>query len=382
MKNFLTYISRRRFPYKPLITIEISKSRLLHNLKEFKNLKPERSVIPVLKSNAYGHGLVEIATIIEKSGDAKIFAIDSYFEAVSLRSKNIKTPLLIIGYTQPETIKNSRLKNMSFTITSLETLKDLSDATGSISLHLKIDTGMHRQGVLPDELDEAVDLIKMNPHLNLEGIFSHLSDAANIDQNFTKKQIALWNNIVNKCKSTFPNLKYIHLSATDGYTFRDSIIANSARLGIGLYGILDNPNLSKHLDLQPVMEMRTIVTGIKKLKSGDTIGYNNTFVVNKDSRIATIPVGYYEGLHSPLTKDGVVLVGENRTPCPIVGRISMNITTIDVTGVPSINIGSPVIAISRNLNEPNSIVSIARKTGHITYEIAVKIPAHLKRVVV
>ncbi|MFA6554144.1 MAG: alanine racemase [Candidatus Paceibacterota bacterium] len=391
MKNPLTWLSRRRFPYEPLIKVEISKSRLTHNLNEFKKLAPENKIAPVLKSNAYGHGLLEIANLLEseikKSGIMKkhlpFFVVDSYFEAVALRAKGIKTPLLIIGYTRPETILTSHLSHISYTISNLESLQAIKNCKHTISIHLKIDTGMHRQGILPSEIDQTIQYLKNSPRVSLDGICSHLCDADNQDSKFTKNQISIWNNAVKKIKNEFPNIKYIHLSATDGHKYSPIIEANVSRLGLGLYGITEKFNAE--LDLQPVLEMKTIITGIKKLRQGETIGYNNTFKAERDMTVATIPVGYFEGVDRKLSNIGAIEVvhgsTNQKTICPIIGRVSMNITSIDISGISDVSIGTEVIVISNNPSNKNSIQSISKLCGTIEYERAVHIPEHLKRVI-
>lgn len=312
MKNPLTWLSKRRFPYTPLITIEISRSRLIHNINQFIKLAPKSRLAPALKSNAYGHGIIEVAEIIEGEirkdnkfrNSIPFFVIDSYFEAIALRAKGIKTPLLIIGYTRPETILNSNLKNVSYAVTDMETLRAIKNSKKVIFVHLKIDTGMHRQGILPEEVDEAIKCIKSNKNITLEGICSHLSDADGQDSTFTDGQIALWNNIVNQISSSIPSIKYFHLSNTYGHLYSKSIKANVSRLGIGMYGLA--PALRDKMDLQPILQMKTIITSVKKLKMGDTVGYNNTFKSDRSMTIATIPVGYYEGLDRRLSNIGAV----------------------------------------------------------------------------
>jgi alanine racemase len=409
-RRILRIIHRQRFPYTPLITVEISRERLLHNLNQFAamgggdNGNGIGSVAPVLKSNAYGHGLFEIAGILEnenrqsgsRSGGTHIpfFVVDSYFEAIALRTHGIRTPLLVVGYTRPETIVASRLSKTAFTITSIETLKSVAQFDRPVSIHIKIDTGMHRQGLLPNEIDTAIDIVK-DGHMLLEGVCSHFSDADNTDPAFTEKQIDVWNMVVAKFKMVFPTnpIKYFHTSATDGHRHAAKIDANISRLGIGLYGLSDDPTFAQKMDLKPALEMKTIITGVKKIEAGETVGYGKTFVAPRDMTIATIPVGYFEGLNRKLSSgagNGSVHVGENRLLCPIIGRISMNITIIDVSGMfekraraahSVAHIGMPVVAISNNADNPNSIATIAKKSGTITYEIAVHIPAHLKRVV-
>jgi alanine racemase len=382
MKKLLTWLSKRRYPYEPLIQVIISKDRLLHNLNEFQRLAPQGQIAPVLKSNAYGHGLLEVATVLEHSkASIPFFIVDSYFEAVALRSNGIKTPLLIIGYSRPETLCNSPLKDAAFTVTSLESLRDIATCERKIRIHLKLDTGMRRQGLLASEIESAIQILKANPSIILEGICSHLSDADNSDPVFTQKQITDWGAAVKQIAQHFSSLKYRHLSATDGHTLQPEIDANVSRLGIGLYGITGNHNLKQTLNLKPALEMKTIITGIKHIKEGEVVGYGKTFTADKDMTIATIPVGYYEGLDRRLSNRGIILAGSERRPCKILGRVSMNITTIDITGM-QVEINTPVVVISKNTKDPNSIIEIAQTIDTISYEVAVKIPAHLKRVVV
>ena len=413
MKDFLTRLSKARFPYEPLIVVHISRRRIIHNLNEFGKLAPNRKIAPVLKSNSYGHGLIEIARILEHEKNQRdmtsvaasipFMVVDSYFEAIALRSNGIRTPILVIGYTPPSTIARARLKDTSFTITSLEALRQLSElemphwseyfCQGKVSfltslfpkrhkIHIKIDTGMRRQGILPHEVTQAIEIIQKDELLQLEGICSHLSDADNIDSSFTESQVTVWNRVTKQFRSAFPHLKYLHLSNTDGHRFTTDIDANVSRLGIGMYGLINGSSFQPELDLQPVMEMKTILTSTKKLEIGETVGYSNTFAADRNMMVATIPVGYYEGLDRRLSNRGTVLVGPERIPCPIIGRVSMNIASIDISHVANPEIGMEVIVISNYKNDPNSLENIATLCGTIAHESAVKIPAHLKRVVV
>ena len=367
----------------PLNIIYVNKNQLIKNYQYLKSINKNIQIAPVLKSNAYGHGLVEIATILEKEKDTPFLVIDSHFEMRALRSAGIKRPLLVIGYVQPEIISRSNIKNVSFTITTIETLYALGDIKNQkINIHLKIDIGMHRQGLNPEEIPESIKLIKNHHLLFLEGITSHLSDADNKDPDFTKQQIKRWNEIVKTFKETFPGMKYVHLSATHGHRFSALIDANVSRLGIGLYGLEDGQMFSPVLEQKPVMQMKTIITSVKTLLSGESIGYNNTFKVKQSIRIATIPCGYFEGIDQRLSNNGFVLVGPSRIPCMIIGKVSMNISTLDVSSVPNVKVGMNVVVISNNSIDPNSISSISKLCHTNTYGITVRFPAHLKRVVV
>lgn len=399
MRHLLTRLSKRRFPYEPLITVTLSRSRLIHNLHEFMRIAPKGRVAPVLKSNAYGHGLIEIARIIEaerrSDGRAKkdripFIVVDSFFEAVTLRAARLKTPILIIGYTRPETIARSRLKNVSFTVTSIDTLRHIAEyeppwmAWGRrrIPIHLKIDTGMHRQGILPDELALVDDILDMNPTLILEGICSHFADADSVDPSITESQINVWNRIVKHMHEQYASLEYIHISNTDGHRYAHECHANLSRLGLGLYGLVDGTVFSPTLTMKPVMEVRSIISGTKKIHRDDIVGYGATFKAPSDMTIATIPVGYYEGIDRRLSNTGSILVGDDRIPCPIIGRVSMNITTIDVSHVPGVKIGMPVVVLSDEPHDPNSAMSIAKMIHSIPYEPVILVPTQLKREVV
>ncbi len=376
LKSAYRRVFTHRDHISPLVTIDIFSDALIYNFNQFRKITPHKNVVPTLKSNAYGHGISLIARELENER-FPFFVVDSYFEAKMLRSDGIETPILIIGYSSLEMILKNKIKDISFTITSLDSLKELSEAINKkINIHLKVDTGMHRQGLLLNEVEQAFNIIKNNSNIMLEGICSHLSDSDSNDDKFTLSQIEIWNNIVDRAKSTFPDIKYIHLSNTYGHRYSDRIKANTSRLGIGLYGLAN----IEGLDLKPVLEMKTIISGIKKINKGDTVGYNNTFTAPDDMTIATIPLGYYEGLDRRLSNKGYVKV--NGKFCKIAGRVSMNITTIDVSNVGNIKIGDPVQVISNIPSDKNSIHSISEISDTIPYEAIISLPERLRRVVI
>lgn len=382
MNRLITWLSRKRFPYEPLINVNISKKKLLDNFHQFQTKHPNLKIAPVLKSNAYGHGLFEVAHIVAHQQNVPFCIVDSYFEAVALRSAGLRTPLLIIGYTRPETMLRSHLKHIIYTVTTLETLKFFNELEKRIHINLKIDTGMHRQGISLQEVDEVMHIIGNNNYLILEGVSSHLGDASNEDPSFTEEQVIIWNNIAKKFRAKFPEIKYFHLSATEGYRYANDIDANVARLGLGLYGLNEKIVTEQDLKTNPVLSMETIITGIKKIQKDDCVGYCNTFKAEKEITIATIPVGYYEGVDRRLSNKGYVLVGNDKIECPIIGRVSMNITTINVSHVPHVTIGMKVIVISDNKEDLNSVSNIAKNCDTIPYDVTVHIPSQLKRVVV
>jgi alanine racemase len=358
-----------------LINVFISKKNIIYNLNQFKNNYPDLKFTPVLKSNAYGHGLIEIAEILKKE-KKPFLAVDSLFEAKKLRNFGISENILVIGYIFPKEILNNKLKNISYFIVDLSQLKFLSEkARKKINIHLKIDTGMHRQGIEYSQMSEAVKLIKNNERINLEGLCSHLSDADGEENEFTLNQIKKWNDAVDKFKKEFKSIKYFHLSATPGLKYSKKIKENMSRLGCGLYGF----DRGLGLDLKPALSIKTYVTSIRHLRSGGSVGYNATFKADKEMKIATIPFGYFEGFDRRLSDKGFVKVKEEF--CPIVGRVSMNITSFDVTGIDDIKVGDEVLVISSNPKDKNSVIEISKVCNTIPYVILAGIQSHLKRII-
>ncbi|MEO8637283.1 MAG: alanine racemase [Candidatus Taylorbacteria bacterium] len=377
MRTILRYIRNHRFQYDPLIEVTISKENILSNLRYFQSLFKKSAVAPVLKSNAYGHGLVGVAKILDPVG-LPFFVVDSFHEALILRNERIKTPILVIGFTRTEHIAKNRLKKVSFTITSLEQLKALSRSiTSPTVFHLKIDTGMGRQGIRIDELEMSAELIKNNPNFLLVGIASHFADADNLNEIYTKDQIQRWNEVVLKAKTVFPNLTFFHISNTSGYFYENLVNANVARVGIGLYGIRLNVKRDAELVLLPALQMKSIISGVKMYERGDKIGYNGTFEAKDKMVIATLPLGYYEGLDRRLSNKGFVEI--KNIFCPIVGRVSLNITSVDVTNVKNPQIGDEVTVISNNPKERNSLENIAKICDTTPYDILAHIPSQIRR---
>jgi len=378
--KIITYLRelRKSFSgYRPLIEVLVYRDRLLNNLRVFQRGYPKQQIAPVLKSNAYGHGLVPVAKILDREKIAFLI-VDSIFEANTLVQEGIKSKILVIGYTRSGEIKRNRYKNVAFTITNLDQLDRISRALNSKQIfHLKIDTGMHRQGILPEEFQESIIKIQSNKNILLEGLCSHFCSADSLDKNYCHFQIKNWDQAVKFFKGRFPQIKYYHLAATGGSYFRAKN-TNVVRLGMGLYGIDPSPN--RELDLQPALALRTIISGLKLANKNDYIGYGLTFRAKKDMKIATVPAGYFEGVDRRLSNHGCYKVAERF--CPLVGRVSMNISVIDVSQVPNLKVGDPVVLISSENGDPNSAQESAKICETIPYEILVHIPQHLRRTVI
>lgn len=367
-----------RVDYQPLIEVRVFKDALLHNLRQFQKQYPKSQFAPVLKSNAYGHGMALVAQILD-SQQLPFFMLDTFFEALVLRREGIKTKILILGYIRDEQILNNKLKNVSFGIIDFKQLQNIiAKLKHPQSFHLKIDTGMHRQGILIEKVDEAIKLIKTNNNFILEGVCTHFSDADGENPKFTQGQTAQWNSLAKKFRQAFPSIKFFHASNSAGACYSPEIDQNVGRLGISLYGI--NVSAFRPLDLKPVLQMTSIISSLKTIPAGEKVGYGITFESQKPTIVATVPVGYNEGMDRRLSNKGYFTVAG--VPCPIVGRVSMNITSIDVSAVPNVKLEDKVVVISSHQNDKNSVENMAKICECIPYEILVHVPQHLRRIVV
>lgn len=378
LRRYIVWLARvvRRFAkVAPLVRVEVSKSALLHNFTVLQKIAPNWAIAPVLKANAYGHGIVEVAEIFQKSPGVPFFAVDSYFEAVQLSSHGITKPILILGYSRPETIQKNSHSNSIFTISSIEQLEELVKQNVIQRVHIKFDTGMHRQGISWEKGREVISLVK-NCQLQVKGILSHFADAETKDSMLTETQIARWNELVSLFKEKYP-VDFYHLANSAGFAHAAKIDANVGRSGIALYGI--NPgNLA--VPLRPVLRMVSLVSGVRELEQGESVGYNGTYVTDRNTKLALVPAGYFEGVDRRLSNTGAFTVRDELVP--IRGRVSMNISLCDVSGMRGVGEGTEVVIFSNNREDENSVESVARKCSAIPYEILVHIPAHLRRVVV
>jgi alanine racemase len=385
MNNFplLQRIRNHFTKQQPLVEVSISRENLLHNLHTYQQRFPNMSFAPVLKSNAYGHDMGTIARLLDDE-DIAFFMVDSAYEARKLRALGISTRILVMGYVRPKEMANNAISNTDYAIVDGAQLNELATiATRSVHLHLKIDTGMHRHGILPEELAAAIATINTNKNLTIVGTCSHFADADNeTSAKFTQRQIERWNAALNSALSAFPTILYKHLAATKGADHIENTRTNVIRLGIGLYGI--DTSTKKDTQLRPVLEMRSFISSLRTIPAGESIGYNATHTTTTPRTIATVPVGYFEGVDRRLSNKGFTLVRD--IVCPIVGRVSMNMTSVDVTGVPHVTTGDVVTVISRESENSNSITEMAKlistnEYAETPYVLLTHIAPHLKRIV-
>ncbi len=367
--------------YETYNVIEISRNNLLHNLHFFQNQNPNQLVIPVIKSNAYGHGLREVSSILESAG-VKLVAVDGYFEANTV-IETTSCDVLVMGAVRPENAHIVNTKRCSFVVQDIDTLRAFAELNKKVRIHLELNTGMNRLGLSENELAPYLSFLKSNPQLQLEGVMSHLADADNPSNDFTIRQAELFNSMVGHILSEGWNPKYIHLAQTAGTTKISNHQTNALRLGIGLYGI--NPlqpdddqyqNLEK---LKPVLSLKSTVIKVQELTKGDKVSYNGIFTATSPTRIGVLPVGYYEGYPRSLSNKGIVTYKQK--PQPVVGRVCMNHTMINITDSDS-KVGSVVTLIDTDQNAPNSVKNICKDHDLFSYQLVTGLSEKVKRIVV
>jgi alanine racemase len=353
------------------VNINIYQNNLLFNYNFYKKLT-KLSIAPVLKSNAYGHGLISIAQLFDNFL-LPFFVVDNYFEALILKNAKIKNKILITGYTDVKNILQNKLKNTIYSVGNIDQLNYLINHCHTKTyIDIKVDTGMNRQGLILSDYFKVLARIKENKYIILHGVFSHLADIKN--NLLLQKQIKNWNLIQKYTNKLYSNVLF-HLGSTSSAGIVNSFKSDVLRLGLGLYGY--DTNVTNSLDIKPALEMISILTNIKVVSNGDLVGYNSTFKANQRMVLGIVPVGYYEGVDLRLSNNGYFYY--QQIPCKIIGRVSMNITTFDITKVNKPKIGEKIEIISKNANKKNSIMNICKQINTIPYEILVKIPINLKR---
>lgn len=359
--------------YFPLNLIKISKSNLIANYKYLSSINRKIQVAPVLKSNAYGHGIVQVAKVLDGQ-NPPMFCVDSLYEAYQLLKAKTKTPVFIMGYINPENLKVKKLP-FSYAVYDLELLGAIDKYQKDAEVHIKVDTGMHRLGVPMNQLEDFLQKAKQFKNIKIVGLMSHFASADDPKDPQNKIQIENFKKAFQTAQSQGISLKWRHLANSDGLLNLNSKLANItnlARIGLATYGIADNKNL------KPALELTSQIVQIKKLKAKDRVGYSGTYEAKGDMLLGVLPIGYNDGVDRRLSNIGFTTV--KGKDCKITGRVSMNITAIDITGVKNPKIGDRVLIYSPNPDAPNSIQNAAEACQAIPYELLVHLsPTSIRR---
>lgn len=361
--------------------LEIDKKAIYHNIAEFRKIiKPRVKLMAVIKSNAYGHGLVDFAKTTENKVDW--FGVDSITEGLKLRQKGLKKPILVLGYTLPSRLLEAAQNNISLTVSSLDSLRHLAVQKIPPKIHLKIDTGMHRQGFFLKELPSVIKLLKRFK-LQPEGLYTHLAAAKDrLYPYYSFKQIEEFKKADELFKKSGYNRCMRHAAASAGTMLYPETHFDMVRIGIGLYGMYSTKEseIQTNVKLKPVLTWKSLIGEIKNIPAGAFVGYDLTEKISKPSRLAIVPVGYWHGLDRGLSSIGEVLMKGKR--CKVLGRVSMDMIVVDVSAFNNIKIGDEVVIIGKQGKEEIKAEEIAQKINTINYEIITRINPLIKRIYV
>lgn len=364
---------------------EINLDNLTHNFSVMKQaLGAGVAIMAAVKSDAYGHGAVECARTLERAG-AEWFGVALPEEGFALRDSGITRPILCLaGFWegQEELIIAHRITPVIFRLDLLDRLDRAARASGAIAdYHLKVDTGMGRLGVPYAELGSFLDEAARFVSARLDGVMTHLASADLPDhREFTERQISLFEDAVDLVRSKGLTPNWIHEANSAGAHAYPHSRGNLVRLGGVLYGLWQDvtDRSIEPLDWRPVMSLRTRIVLLKTVPPGCPLGYGGTFVTARESRIATLAIGYEDGLRRALSNRGKVIVRSKLAP--IVGRVSMDLTLVDVTGVDGVSIGDEVVLIGSQGPSLITAEEVASQAGTISYEVTCGISDRVPRV--
>lgn len=362
---------------------EISLENLEHNYRALRScLEPDCRFVGVVKADAYGHGAVPVAKKLEELG-ADYLAVASLEEALELREAGIEMPILILGLTPVEFAGEVVENGLTQTVSDLEQVKALSDAAAAAGVmakvHLKVDTGMSRLGVPAEDAQQAAEALAalcVLPHLEYEGIFTHFARADD-DEDYTMRQFTRFLDVI-ECLRERWNLEFKirHCAASAAMLNYPCTHLDMVRPGIALYGHYPDPSCDG-LDgpgLIPVMTLKSRVVSVKELPAGTPVSYGGIHTLNRDSRVAVLPVGYADGLHRLLSERMEVIIRGHRVAQ--IGRICMDLCMVDVTDLPEVVVGDVATVFGREL----PLEEKADTLGTIQYELLCSVSRRVPRV--
>ena len=355
--------------------LDIDLKAIRHNIRIIKKeiAWPKVKFMAVVKSNAYGHGIVEVSKVcqVEK---VDYLAVATPEEALNLRSNKIVLPILILGYVDKENLASLIKQNITLSVYDRQMISKISRICRKIDrkvkVHLKLDTGMHRLGFLPDDFVKIYKEILKNKWFEVEYLYSHFADIKN--KSYIKEQLKVLNQVLEKLRIQKLPIPKIHFCRSDALndekTFFDMI-----RPGLALYGLSHSI-----LNLKPALSFKTRIVQVKRIKKGDYIGYCLSYKAPTYMTIATIAIGYADGYSRDLSNCGEVLIRGKR--CSVIGQVCMNLAIVDVGAVKNPQVGDLVVLIGRSGQKEITVEELALKTGTITYEIVSRIPAEIPRI--
>jgi len=363
--------------------VEIDLEAIAYNVQQVKQLVgPEVRILAVLKADAYGHGAITVARTAINNG-VSYCGVASVNEAVRLRDGGINAPILVLGYTPAWLAREAILHDITLTLYDRDVALALSRAATDLRrtacVHIKVDTGMGRLGLMPDQVVPFVKEIHDLPGLDLVGIFTHFSVADEADLAFTRWQLARFRTILDRLAEIDVSFRAVHCANSAAILRLPESHFNTVRLGLAMYGLQPSPHVSLPAGFRPALTWKTTIAQVKTLPPGSYVSYGNTYQTQKEETVAVIPVGYADGFRRAPTRWQAVLVRGQRAP--IVGRVCMDQTVINVSHIPNVRIGDEVVLIGHQGDDEIAAEEVADWLGTINYEVVSEILARVPRVV-
>ena len=359
----------------------VNLAALAHNLSQIRNcLTKGADIMAVVKANAYGHGAVDTSLALVRQGVSR-FAVASVNEAVTLREAGIKAEIIVLVDVFDVRVRDLLAYRLTPVVSEHRLLPALAKAAAdqnlSLPIHIKVDTGMGRLGFSPDDVAALLDALPTRKSIRVDGFMTHLADSDGDDAHYTEKQLERFRGLLDQVRHSGLRVPVVHAANSAAIIRFPHSHFSLVRPGIMLYGYNMLPKSMPGPLLEPVLSLRTTVMQLRTIQAGDSVSYNRTFVATRRSRIAVLPIGYADGYNRRLSNNGWVLIQGKRAP--IVGLVCMDMTMVDVTDVPSIQVGDEVTLIGKQGQEAVWADEIGKWTGTIPYEVLCAIGPRIPR---
>ena len=376
------------------IYAEIDLAAFRHNLAGIKKiLSPGTGIMAVVKADAYGHGVIDIAREAVSAG-VKFFAIARMNEAAVLREAGINAPMLLFDDSRTYGADKYTDLNIRASVNSMEDAEYFSASAveygRNLKVHVKIDTGMGRLGFIADGLTqsekdtplyEKIKRISELPNIEIEGVYTHFANSDTRDKTHAKAQLALFKKLAVEIESVLDKKPLFHMANSAAIMEIPESHFDIVRPGIILYGLYPSDEVDRGIiDLRPVMSLKSKVVHLKKVGPGFRVSYGSTYITERETVIATVPAGYADGISRLLSSNGCMLVRGRRAP--IIGRVCMDLTMIDVTGIEGVSVHDEVVLIGKQGNEEITADELAERTGTINYEVVTSLAPRVPRKVI
>lgn len=337
-------------------------------------------IMPIVKADAYGHGVIPVVKTLVACG-ARRFGVALLQEALEIKAAFPEVTVMVIGATEMDESETLVKEDIIPAIFQLAQAQALSEAAVKFNrkarLHIKLDTGMSRIGFRETDVAEILRIADL-PNLIIEGIFTHFATADQSDLSFARKQLKYYNDVYDKLKMAGLTIPIRHAANSAGIIQFPESHFELVRLGISLYGLPPSSQVGGNVGLEPVMAWKAQVSHLKSIATGETVSYGRTFQAAYPTVVATVPVGYADGLRRALSNQGEMLIHGRRSP--IIGRVCMDQTMLDVTKIPGVKVGDVVTILGKNGNEELTATEMANWMGTINYEVVCGISKRVPRV--